>query len=102
MAVTRHMPFEVSTTADSMLVFGSATLVRLSQEHTGAALRNSALGAVSAAHADESAVVNAVRTRKRWTRKARLLLFMEAAFVRRRPIPDNGFSEQTRRASMAG
>jgi len=35
-AVTRHEPSEGSTTAESMVVFGSEIRVRLSHEHTGA------------------------------------------------------------------
>jgi hypothetical protein len=35
MAVTRHMRLETSTIADSIVVFGSDTFVKLSHEHAG-------------------------------------------------------------------
>src|SRR5262245_15421035 len=44
-AVTRHMPgLAGSSTADSMVVFGSATIARLSQDRTGLALATAGFG----------------------------------------------------------
>jgi len=51
MAVTRHMRFEPSTTADSIIVFGRETLIRLSHEHAGVRPGKSAFGSGSAARA---------------------------------------------------
>src|SRR5271165_4090556 len=46
-AVTRQMPgFAGSTVADSMIVFGSATIARLSQDRTGFAFAIAGLGVV--------------------------------------------------------
>lgn len=46
-AVTRQMPgFAGSTAADSMIVFGSATIARLSQDRTGFAFAIAGFGVV--------------------------------------------------------
>src|SRR5687767_1796891 len=50
-ATTRHQPLEGSIVAESMVVFGSETLVRLSHGQTGFASGKSGFGGVSAAWA---------------------------------------------------
>jgi hypothetical protein len=49
MAVTRHMWLVVSMTADSIVVFGSKKLLKVSDEHTGVMPGKSGFGAISAA-----------------------------------------------------
>ena len=49
MAVTRHIRFVVSMTADSIFVLGSATFVKLSHAQTGSASGKTGLSAGSAA-----------------------------------------------------
>src|SRR5262245_57242589 len=72
-AVTRHHPFDGSSEAESIVVFGSETFVRLSHEQTGAALRKIGFGGVSAARekviVPKSAVTRMdtlIRTRRLW------------------------------------
>jgi hypothetical protein len=60
-AVTRHDPFVGSIVAESIVVFGSATFVRLSHGHTGAVSGKSGFGGTSAARAKVNAPANAVR-----------------------------------------
>ena len=71
MAVTRHMRFELSTTADWMVVFGSETFVRLSHEQAGAKPGKSALGGGSAAHAPMSTLKSEVAIRVTITPKSK-------------------------------
>ena len=58
--MTRHDPSALST-ADSMVVFGIATLVRLSAERTGAMSPKMGLGEGLAFWASETAVGSAIK-----------------------------------------
>jgi hypothetical protein len=61
MAVTRHMRFEVSAMADSIVVFGRETFVKLSHEHTGVTPAKSGFGGPSAARTAKTVLaMNAV------------------------------------------
>ena len=63
MAVTWHILFEASKVADSILVFGSETFVRLSHEHTGVMPGKIGFGGWSAACAPMSPLTMNVRRR---------------------------------------
>src|SRR6185503_8610349 len=90
-AVTRHDPFVGSIAAESIVVFGSATFVRLSHGHTGAASGKSGFGGASAARprlmANESVVTRITLLIRRCRPIRNNFSFMAELFVNRRAKP---------------
>jgi hypothetical protein len=85
MAVTRHIRFEPSTMADSILVLGRETFIRLSHGHAGTSPGKSALGKGSAARMPGSGLKShtAMRVGKRAKRRFPRWRFMMALIVNR-------------------
>src|SRR6185369_13236916 len=82
MAVTRHQPFDGSSLAESIVVFGIETLARLSQGQTGAIPGKSCFGGASAAWTKvltpESAAAKMVRLNCRRRLTACSFMFMQS------------------------